>query len=94
LDKNVIVGEGAHVGFGMDYTPNRLKPDSLNTGITLVGKNTRLPAGLRVGRNCVIYSDLVEDDFPADFIASGHDVGFRSPNYSTMLKQAQNTRLA
>ena len=94
LDKNVIVGEGAHVGFGMDYTPNRLKPESLNTGITLVGKNTRLPAGLRVGRNCVIYSDLVEGDFPTDFIASGHDVGFQSPNYSTMFKQAQNTRLA
>ena len=79
LDKNVVVGEGAQIGFGIDYTPNHLD-HSLSTGITLVGKNSRLPAGLRVGRNCVIYSDLTEDDFPSDFIASGLDVGFQPPN--------------
>lgn len=83
LDKNVALGEGAHVGFGMDYTPNRLNPKSLNTGITLVGKNTRLPANLRVGRNCVIYSDLGQDDFVSDFIASGQNIGFQSPNHPT-----------
>ncbi len=77
LDKNVVVGEGAHIGFGTDYTPNRLNPQGLNTGLTLVGKNTHLPAGLRVGRNCVIYSDLTQDDFLADFIASGQNVGFQ-----------------
>lgn len=79
VDKNVLVGEGAHVGFGMDYTPNRLSPDTLNTGLTLVGKNTHLPSGLRIGRNCVVYSDLRRGDFPTDFIASGNNVGFRSP---------------
>lgn len=76
LDKNVVVGEGAHIGYGMDYTPNYLTPDSLHTGISLVGKNSRLPAGLRVGRNCVIHSDLEEDDFLTDVVASGHNVGF------------------
>jgi glucose-1-phosphate adenylyltransferase len=83
LDKNGVVGDGAHIGFGMDYTPNRLNPDGLNTGITLVGKNSRLPAGLRVGRNCVIYSDLAETDFLTDSIASGQDVGFPPPNHLT-----------
>jgi glucose-1-phosphate adenylyltransferase len=77
VDKNVAVGAGARIGFGTDYTPNRLDPQGLNTGITLVGKNTRLPAGLRVGRNCVIYSDLTEDDFWTDVIASGQNVGFQ-----------------
>jgi glucose-1-phosphate adenylyltransferase len=77
LDKNVVVGEGCHIGFGMDYTPNRLNPESLNTGITLVGKNSRLPAGLRVGRNCVIDSDLTETDFLTFFIASGQSVGYQ-----------------
>jgi glucose-1-phosphate adenylyltransferase len=79
LDKNVRVGEGAHVGFGMDYTPNRLKPDTLNTGLTLVGKNTHLPPRLRIGRNCVVYSDLRENDFMTDLIGSGNNVGFRAP---------------
>jgi glucose-1-phosphate adenylyltransferase len=82
LDKNIAVGEMAYIGFGMDYVPNRLEPD-LSTGITLVGKNTRLPAGLRVGRNCVVYSDLVEDDFLTDFIASGQSIGFRASSYPT-----------
>jgi len=77
LDKNVVVGEGARIGFGTDYTPNRLDPTGLHTGITLVGKNTHLPAGLRVGRNCVIYSDLTEDDFVTDWFASGQNVGFQ-----------------
>ena len=76
LDKNVVVGEGAHIGSGMDYTPNHINP-GLCTGITLVGKNTRLPAGIRAGRNCVIFSDLTEDDFLADFVASGLNHGFQ-----------------
>jgi glucose-1-phosphate adenylyltransferase len=83
LDKNVGVGEGAHIGFGTDYTPNHLNPQGLNTGITLVGKNTCLPAGLRVGRNCVIYSDLIQDDFLTDLISSGQNVGFRATAHST-----------
>jgi glucose-1-phosphate adenylyltransferase len=82
LDKNIIVGDGAHIGFGTDYTANRLDP-SLNTGITLVGKNTHLPAGLRVGRNCVIFSDLIEDDFLTDLIASGRVVSFQPSSSST-----------
>lgn len=76
LDKNVLVGDGAHIGFGTDYTPNRLKPENLNSGITLVGKNTQIPERLRVGRNCVIYSDLTPENFCTDFIASGQHVGF------------------
>ena len=97
LDKNVVVGDGAHIGFGMDYTPNRLNPDRLNTGITLVGKNSRLPAGLRVGRNCVIYSDLAETDFLTDSIASGQDVGFPPPNHlathPTTIERARDGKL-
>jgi len=80
LDKNVVVGESSHIGFGMDYTPNRLNPEGLNTGITLVGKNSRLPAGLRVGRNCVIDIDLDQADFMTYFIASGQNVGFHPSN--------------
>lgn len=83
LDKNTVVGEGSRIGFGTDYTPNRLNPKDLNTGITLVGKNTRLPAGLRVGRNCVIYSDLTKDDFLSDFITSGQNVDFQPPDHLT-----------
>jgi len=69
IDKQVIVGQGAHLGWSKDYSINPL--GELTTGITLVGKNTHLPAGLRIGRNCVLASDLAQDDFTAQTIPSG-----------------------
>jgi len=75
LDKNVVVGEGACIGFGDDYTPNETQPN-LTIGLTVVGKNTRLPAGIRVGRNCLISSDIEDESFFAtDFIPSGKTIG-------------------
>ena len=74
LDKNVLVGKGVHLGFGEDYSPNQDQPDQLRTGISLVGKNTRIPPGIIVGRNVVIGSDLPESAIPGPMIASGRTV--------------------
>jgi hypothetical protein len=46
----------------------------LNTGITLIGKRTRLPDHLTVGRNCKIGTDLRPEDFTTDTLASGETV--------------------
>ena len=52
LDKEVVVGPGSVVGAGPDFdTPNRQEPGRLNTGITVVGKRTVIPRGVRLGRN-------------------------------------------
>lgn len=72
IDKLVRVGSGAHLGWGKDYAANSLV--NLTSGITLVGKNTHLPAGMRVGRNCVLISDMQESDFTSETIASGMTV--------------------
>jgi len=74
LDKNIVVGARSHVGFGDDYTPNETQPD-LCTGITVVGKNAIIPAGIKIGRNCFIACDLKESDFNTDLVASGGTVG-------------------
>jgi glucose-1-phosphate adenylyltransferase len=74
LDKNIVVGSRSHVGFGDDCTPNETQPD-LCTGITVVGKNTIIPAGIKIGRNCFIACDLQESDFDTDFVTSGSTVG-------------------
>ena len=59
LDKEVVVGQGAIIGDGPDFdTPNRQEPGRLNTGITVVGKRTLVPRGVRVGRNVKIAGDL------------------------------------
>jgi glucose-1-phosphate adenylyltransferase len=55
LDKRVVVNRGARVGEGEDKAVvNREFPTHLYNGITLVGKEAVLPAGMVVGRNCII----------------------------------------
>jgi glucose-1-phosphate adenylyltransferase len=73
VDKQVIIGENAYVGHGADYSPNPL--GDLVTGISLVGKNARIKAGVKIGRNCVIGGDVAEEDFADDVVPSGTTVG-------------------
>ncbi len=74
IDKDVYIAEGAHIGVGDDNTPNRQLPDDLNTGLTVIGKSVRLPAGVRLGHNVVVSPDTKESDFPSLEIASGETI--------------------
>jgi glucose-1-phosphate adenylyltransferase len=74
IDKEVHVGEGAEIGYGVDNIPNRQFPEGLNTGLTAVGKHARIPGGIKIGHNVIINPAVQESDFNADFIASGETV--------------------
>lgn len=74
LDKEVIIEAGCHVGFGDDTRANRAHPKILNSGLTIVGKRAVIPAGYRIGRNCIIYDNVVEGDFPGSEVQSGDTV--------------------
>ncbi|TKB23398.1 glucose-1-phosphate adenylyltransferase [Desulfopila sp. IMCC35006] len=75
LDKRVEVGVGAIVGFGENYTvANRLKPSHLYTGITLIGKGAVVPAKQKIGRNCVVNSNITEDAFNGQTIEDGESL--------------------
>ena len=77
VDKAVVVGSGALVGFGSDHdTVNKLDPDKLFTGITVIGKGAHIPANVRVGRNVLINAAREEEDFASfgDHVASGETV--------------------
>ena len=54
LDKEAVVGPGAVIGEGDATVCNRAFPTHLDCGITVVGKQARLPAGIRVGKNCFV----------------------------------------
>ncbi len=71
LDKEIQVGEDAHVGVGEDDTPNQLEPANLNSGITIVGKGARIPANTTIGRNCRIDPKAAECDYTAREVPSG-----------------------
>jgi glucose-1-phosphate adenylyltransferase len=66
LDKEVVVGAGALLGDGDDNTPNQATPEQLNTGLTLVGRQARVPAGAQIGRNVVIRPRVTEAAYSAD----------------------------
>jgi glucose-1-phosphate adenylyltransferase len=78
LDKNVVIGQDVRVGVNLNGTSYLNYPNNLHSGITLIGKNTRLPNGLRVGRDCVICSDLTADDFVTNFVINNQRVGLPS----------------
>ena len=74
IDKNTIIGENAHIGFGDSIVPNKDIPDILNTGLTVIGKNARIPAGVKVGRNVVVEPHTVAKRFKNGEIPSGETV--------------------
>jgi glucose-1-phosphate adenylyltransferase len=74
IDKEVVIGPSAYVGFGDDVTPNQTEPGRLNTGITLVGKRAQVPYGVRIGRNCRIDPDVEPTDFTLADLPSGSTV--------------------
>jgi glucose-1-phosphate adenylyltransferase len=89
LDKEVQVAQGAIVGFGEANVPNRLESERLNTGITIVGKRASIPAGTRVGRNCMIDAGVRESDFRgATLIASGESVVSHVPSGTGIRRRA------
>ncbi|HXE72427.1 MAG TPA: glucose-1-phosphate adenylyltransferase [Candidatus Nitrosotenuis sp.] len=70
VDKDVVVGAGAVLGTGDASQPNRQLPALLATGITVVGKGTRIPEGCVVGRNVLINSDRDREHFPEDLVVA------------------------
>ncbi len=75
LDKEVVIGQGAMVGDGPDFdTPNKAEPGRLNTGITVVGKQSVVPRGTRLGRNVKIGEKVRSGDFTTRTVRSGGTV--------------------
>ena len=74
LDKGVVVKAGCHIGFGKDFRINRSNPKVLNTGLTIVGRQAVIPYGAKVGRNCIIYDNVAEVDFPGPEVQSGETI--------------------
>jgi glucose-1-phosphate adenylyltransferase len=74
VDKEVHVAEGTHLGCGDDNTPNQKLPEFLNTGLTVIGKKSRLPAGVCIGHNVVVNPYSQEKAFTSLDIASGASI--------------------
>ncbi len=74
LDKQIVVGRDAVVGDGEDLTPNQQEPGNIQSGITIVGKDAEIPAGIRIGRNCRIDPNVRGSHFSGREVASGQTI--------------------
>jgi len=63
LDKNIVVGEDAVLGYGDDFTPNAARPELLNWGVNLVGKGSVVPPRTLIHRNCLVGIGIKEEHF-------------------------------
>ena len=97
LDKEVVVGQTAIVGDGPDFdTPNRQEPGRLNTGITVVGKQSIVPRGVRLGRNVKVGERVKSADFAKRVVPSGgtidHKPGGARPGRQPPTRQRPTPR--
>ncbi len=74
IDTDVVVGGGALIGAEGDDTPNRNMPEKLNTGINVIGQESVIPMGKRIGKNVLISANTTENDFPDGDIPSGETI--------------------
>jgi glucose-1-phosphate adenylyltransferase len=71
LDKMVVVGRGTSIGYGKATVPNVLQPAYLDFGVTLVGRETKIPGGIKIGSNCLVCGSRKSGSIPRRDIADG-----------------------
>jgi len=74
IDKRVVIGEEVKFGQGDDNIANKANPEHLNSGLTVVGKWTKIPCKTEIGYNVVIRPSLKESDFKSKTISAGETV--------------------
>lgn len=76
VDRNCRIGGNTKLGHGDENRPNQGMPQQLNTGLTLVGCQSTIPANVTVGRNVVIHPDSDVKLFgKKKKIKSGEEIG-------------------
>ncbi|NNE07263.1 MAG: glucose-1-phosphate adenylyltransferase [Gemmatimonadetes bacterium] len=74
VDKNGVIGDGARIGTGDASHVNEASPDHLYTGLTVIGKGARIPAGADLGRNTIVEPHAIDSDFGDARISPGSTV--------------------
>ena len=75
MDKRAKIGRNSVIGSGDNKNiPNKKYPKHLYTGITLIGKEAKIPAGTVIGRNCIVNPWCKENCFVNNEIGDGETV--------------------
>ena len=75
IDKSIIaegavIGANTQLGMG-EEVPNKLYPNIYSFGLVTVAEKTRIPSGVRVGKNTAIEGITLPEDYPDGVLESG-----------------------
>ncbi len=71
--EDVIIGEKAHLGFG-EWAQNTYDPKVYDSDITVIGYQAQIPSAAKIGKNCVVHSNVNHDDFEDLELKSGKSI--------------------
>ncbi|MBN1164467.1 MAG: glucose-1-phosphate adenylyltransferase [Candidatus Krumholzibacteriota bacterium] len=71
IDKLSDIGAGARIGWGDPRILNRLQPEYLDFGLTVIGRTSDIPAGIEIGTNCLYSGSMKRDCHPAGNLEDG-----------------------
>jgi glucose-1-phosphate adenylyltransferase len=78
VDKQARIGTGCEIGIGNEKIPNRAFPEHLSEGLTVIGKKAEVPDGSVIGKNCIIFPEVVAKDFAKRQVTDGETIGLRA----------------
>lgn len=73
FDENCVIGNDVSIGKG-ENIPNEDKPGIYNTGITVLGEQTKIPDNVRIGKNCVVFGVTTEHNYENNTLESGKSI--------------------
>ncbi|HOE97202.1 MAG TPA: sugar phosphate nucleotidyltransferase, partial [Candidatus Sumerlaeota bacterium] len=77
VDKHGVLERDVRIGDPeLGDQVNQHKPELLFTGTSVIGKNSRIGRGVRIGRNCLIFPQVVVEEAPGNTIESGRTIFF------------------
>ncbi len=71
--ENTVIGENTKIGIGENIV-NEDKPKIYNCGISVIGEKSSVPAGVEIGKNCVILGMTSSADYTDNKLCSGKTI--------------------
>ena len=68
--ENCVIGDHSVLGIGND-APNRTKPEVYSYGLAVLGENTVIPPGVKIGKNTAVTGVTTPEDYPDGRLESG-----------------------
>ena len=70
IAENSVIGGNVSLGTG-DEAENETDPNIYSNGLVTIGEQTRIPEGVSIGKNSVVFGDVTLEDFPDGKLDSG-----------------------